>query len=147
MFLDDGFVALFGAPIAHEDHARRAVLVALGIQRRVGETWASSGMPAGDAQTTWKAPLRMALHTGPVAVGRLGSGPSRRQTAVGEAASLTTLLQQRTEPGTIVISGATARMVTGYVRLEELGPVTLAGVAGGVEAFRVIGVGPRRSRG
>ena len=144
-FLNDGFVALFGAPVAHEDHARRAVLAALGIQRRLREPWAPSGPPAGDAPTAWRALLRMALHTGPVAVGRLGSGSSSRPTAVGEAASLATLLQQRTEPGMIVISGATARLVTGYVRLEELGPVTLSGAARAVEAFRITGVGPRRS--
>src|SRR5215207_3598856 len=55
------------------------------------------------------------------------------------------LLQQRAEPGTIVVGPATARMATGYVRLVELGPVALAGIDGPVEAFRVSGVGPRRS--
>ncbi len=87
----------------------------------------------------------MSLTTGPVAVGHVGSGPERRATAAGESTSLAAALQQQTEPGTIVISDATARMVTGYVRLEELGRVSVPGTTEPVAAFRVTGVGPRRS--
>jgi class 3 adenylate cyclase/tetratricopeptide (TPR) repeat protein/DNA-binding XRE family transcriptional regulator len=129
-FLNDGLVALFGVPVAHEDHARRGVLAALGIQRRL---------------TAWGGLLRMALHTGPVAVGHIGAGAARRPTAVGEATTVAAALQQQAAPGTIVISGATARMVTGYVRLEEIGPLTLSGGSSSIAAFRVTGVGPRRS--
>jgi class 3 adenylate cyclase/tetratricopeptide (TPR) repeat protein/DNA-binding XRE family transcriptional regulator len=130
-FLNDGFVALFGVPVAHEDHARRGVLAALGLQRALGER----------AQGR----LRIALSTGRVAVGQIGVGAERRLSAVGETTTVAGLLQQQAEPGTIVIGPATARMVTGYVRLVELGPVALAGADGPVEAFRVTGVGPRRS--
>jgi class 3 adenylate cyclase/transcriptional regulator with XRE-family HTH domain/tetratricopeptide (TPR) repeat protein len=142
-FLSDGVVALFGVPVAHEDHARRGVLAALGLQRRLNEPWAAHGVPDGD--WTPSSVLRMALNTGLVAVGHIGTGPERRLSAVGETTTVAGLLQQRTEPGTIVIGAATARMVTGYVRLEELGPVPLRGGGGSVEAFRVTGVGPRRS--
>jgi class 3 adenylate cyclase/tetratricopeptide (TPR) repeat protein len=142
-FLGDGVVALFGVPVAHEDHARRGVLAALGLQRRLNEPWAAHGVPDGD--WTPSSVLRMALNTGLVAVGHIGTGPERRLSAVGETTTVAGLLQQRTEPGTIVIGAATARMVTGYVRLEELGPVPLRGGGGSVEAFRVTGVGPRRS--
>jgi class 3 adenylate cyclase/tetratricopeptide (TPR) repeat protein len=130
-FLTDGFVALFGVPVAHEDHARRGVLAALGLQRALGER-AQGG-------------LRIGLSTGRVAVGQIGAGAERRLSAVGETTTVAGLLQQQAEPGTIVIGPATARMVTGYVRLVELGPVALAGMDGPVEAFRVTGVGPRRS--
>jgi class 3 adenylate cyclase/tetratricopeptide (TPR) repeat protein len=130
-FLNDGFVALFGAPVAHEDHARRGVLAALGLQRALGER----------AQGR----LRIALSTGRVAVGQIGAGAERRLSAVGETTTVAGLLQQQAEPGTIVVGPATARMVTGYVRLVELGPVALAGMSEPVEAFRVTGVGPRRS--
>jgi class 3 adenylate cyclase/tetratricopeptide (TPR) repeat protein/transcriptional regulator with XRE-family HTH domain len=142
-FLSDGVVALFGVPVAHEDHARRGVLAALGLQRRLNQPWAAHGVPDNDWAPS--SVLRMALNTGLVAVGHIGTGPERRLSAVGETTTVAGLLQQRTEPGTIVIGAATARMVTGYVRLEELGPVPLRGGGGSVVAFRVTGVGPRRS--
>jgi len=130
-FLNDGFVALFGVPVAHEDHARRGVLAALGLQRALGER--SRGM------------LRIGLNTGLVAVAQIGAGADRRVTAVGETTTVAGLLQQQAEPGTIVIGPATARLVTGYVRLVELGRVPLPGIDELVETFRVTGVGPRRS--
>src|SRR5829696_8676317 len=130
-FLNDGFVALFGVPVAHEDHARRGVLAALGLQRALGER--SRGM------------LRIGLNTGLVAVAPIGTGADRRVRAVGETTTVAGLLQQQAEPGAIVIGPTTARLVTGYVRLVELGRVPLPGIDGPVEAFRVTGVGPRRS--
>src|SRR5919199_2478724 len=142
-FLSDGFVALFGVPVAHEDHARRGVLAALGLQRRLKEPW--SPPSASHTADPVQPALRMSLATGLVAIGHLGSGPERRATAAGETTFLAAALQQQTEPGTILISHATARMVTGYVRLEELGLLSLPGTAEPVAAFRVAGVGPRRS--
>ncbi len=130
-FLNDGFVALFGVPVAHEDHARRGVLAALGLQRALGER--SRGM------------LRTGLNTGLVAVAQIGTGADRRVSAVGETTTVAGLLQQQAEPGAIVIGPVTARLVTGYVRLVELGRVPLPGIDGLMEAFRVTGVGPRRS--
>src|SRR6266511_3305538 len=135
--------ARFGVPVAHEDHARRGVLAALGLQRRLNEPWAAHGVL--DSDWAPSSVLRMALNTGLVAVGHIGTGPERRLSAVGETTTVAGLLQQRTELGTIVIGAATARMVTGYVRLEELGPVPLRGGGGSLVAFRVTGVGPRRS--
>src|SRR6266545_4567642 len=76
---------------------------------------------------------------------QLGAGADRRVSAVGETTTVAGLLQQQAEPGTIVIGPATARLVTGYVRLVELGRVPLPGIDGLVETFRVTGVGPRRS--
>jgi class 3 adenylate cyclase/tetratricopeptide (TPR) repeat protein/transcriptional regulator with XRE-family HTH domain len=142
-FLSDGIVALFGVPVAHEDHARRGVLAALGLQRRLNEPWAGHD-EAGDDWAPASV-LRMALNTGLVAVGHIGTGPERRLSAVGETTTVAGVLQQRTAPGTIVIGAPTARMVTGYVRLEELGGVPLPEDGGSVVAFGVTGVGPRRS--
>jgi class 3 adenylate cyclase/tetratricopeptide (TPR) repeat protein/DNA-binding XRE family transcriptional regulator len=145
-FLNDGFIALFGVPLAHEDHARRGVLAALGIQRRLRQPRAPADVRAAGAGLAPRGVLlRMALHTGLVAVGQLGSGSARRPTAVGETTTLAAALQQQVEPGAIVISDATARLVTGYVRLEDLGPVTRPGGMASVAALRVTGVGPRRS--
>ena len=89
--------------------------------------------------------LRMALNTGLVAVSQIGSGPERRLSVVGETTTVAGLLQQQAEPGTIVVGAATARMVAGYVRLVKLGPIPLPGMERPVAAFRVTGVGPRRS--
>ena len=139
-FLSDGLVALFGVPVAHEDHARRGALAALGLQRRL------TAAPAGeDALGSTAGLLRMALNTGLVAVRQIGSGPERRLSAVGETTTVAGILQQQAEPGAILIGPATARMVTGYVRLEDLGSLQLPGTGGPVQAFRVTGTGPRRS--
>jgi class 3 adenylate cyclase/tetratricopeptide (TPR) repeat protein/DNA-binding XRE family transcriptional regulator len=140
-FLSDGLVALFGVPVAHEDHARRGVLTALGLQRRLADT--PAGEDAGGVSCAGL--MRMALATGLVAVSQVGTGPERRLRAVGETTTIAGLLQQQAEPGTIVIGPATARLVAGYVRLEDLGPLPLPGASGPVQAFRVTGTGPRRS--
>src|SRR6266536_378896 len=82
-----------------------------------GKDWTSRGLAApGEPPAARSGPLRMALNTGPVAVGHIGLGSARRPTVVGETTTEVTALQQRAEPGTILVSGATARVVTGYVR-------------------------------
>ena len=101
---------LFGVPVAHEDHARRGVLAALGLQRRLRER-SAPGTRGGDRAGS-AAVLRMALNTGLVAVSQIGSGPERRVSVVGETTTVAGLLQQQAEPGTIVVGAATARMVT-----------------------------------
>ena len=83
-FLGDGFMALFGAPIAYEDHARRAVLAALGLQHRLGERQADFGLPPGEDLT-----VRMELYTGLVVVGSIGDNLRMDYTAVPGAASPT----------------------------------------------------------
>jgi class 3 adenylate cyclase/tetratricopeptide (TPR) repeat protein len=142
-FLSDGLVALFGVPVAHEDHARRGVLAALGLQRWLRER-SAAGMRGSDHAGS-PAMLRMALDTGLVAVSQIGSGPERRLSVVGDTTTVAGQLQQQAEPGTIVIGATTARMVAGYVRLVDLGPTPLPGMDAPVAAFRVTGVGTRRS--
>ncbi|HEV8613363.1 MAG TPA: helix-turn-helix domain-containing protein, partial [Gemmatimonadales bacterium] len=96
-FLSDGLVALFGVPVAHEDHARRGVLAALGLQRRLRER-SAPGTRGGDRVDS-PAMLRMALNTGLVAVSQIGSGPERRLSVVGDTTTLAGLLQQQAAPG------------------------------------------------
>src|SRR6266702_5295333 len=110
-FLSDGLVALFGVTVALEDHARRGVLAALGLQRRL------TAAPAGeDALGSTAGLLRMALNTGLVAVRQIGSGPERRLSAVGETTTVAGILQQQAEPGTILIGPATASRSPGRPR-------------------------------
>ena len=84
----EGFLALFGAPVAHEDHARRAVLAALELRQRLRVPEALRGQPAGVA-------LRLGLHTGPVVVGPLGQDPPQLYTAGGATLAQATQLQQQ----------------------------------------------------
>jgi class 3 adenylate cyclase/tetratricopeptide (TPR) repeat protein len=139
-FLGDGFMALFGAPIAREDHARRAVLAALGIQRALRE-------PAGAATRRGEElDVRMGLNTGLVVVGKIGDNLRMDYTAVGDTTHVASRLEQLAEPGSIVISEATYRLVRGYVRAEDLGELSVRGKREPIRAYKVLGPGSRRSR-
>lgn len=141
-FLGDGFVALFGIPVAHEDHARRAVLAAIALRRRLNDSGDFSGATAAEPLAMQFA---MGASTGLVAVARTSDGPSVGYRTVGETLSVAARLKDRAEPGMILISDATARLVSGYARLEPVEPVHVRGKSEPVTAFRVEGVGPRRS--
>lgn len=135
-FLGDGYMALFGAPVAHEDHARRAVLAALGVRRRLadGEDPALAGVR-----------IRTGINTGLVVVGKIGDNLRMDYTAVGDTTNLAARLQQHAEPGTMLVSDATHRLIRGYVRAEALPPLTVKGKTEPVTAWRVDALGPRRS--
>ena len=139
-FLGDGFMALFGAPIAHEDDARRAVLAALGIERRLRDWRAEKAKKAGAVVET-----RMGLNTGFVVVGRIGDNLRMDYTAVGDTTNLAARLEQLAEPGAILISETTHRLVQGMVRTERLEPLNVKGKSEPVLAWRLLGLGPRRS--
>ena len=139
-FMGDGFMALFGAPVAYEDHARRAALAALGIQRRFEEQRAGLAQQFGA-----EVAVRIGVNTGPVIVGRIGDELQTDYTAIGDTANVAARLEQGAEVGTIVISESTARLVAGYVRVEPSGVVQVRGRHEPVTAYRLIGVGPRRS--
>ncbi|HKZ06248.1 MAG TPA: AAA family ATPase, partial [Methylomirabilota bacterium] len=139
-FLGDGFMALFGAPLAHEDHARRAVLAALDIRR------ALDARPiALDSGEGVRLVLRMGLHTGFVVVGAIGDNLRMDYTAVGDTTHLAARLQQAAEPGRILVSDATARLVEGYAALTPRGPMALRGRAEPLVVHELTGRGARRS--
>jgi class 3 adenylate cyclase/tetratricopeptide (TPR) repeat protein len=149
-FLGDGFMALFGAPVAHEDHARRAVLASLGVRRAVEELRAGTAPrpgphPAADLDldlgpaALGALACRMGLNTGKVVVGGIGDHLRMDYTAVGDTTNLAARLQQLAAPGDILISNATRSLVEDEVLCESLGAVTVKGKAGPVTAFRVLG--------
>ena len=137
-FLGDGFMALFGAPLAHEDHARRAVLAALALQRTLQE--ADLGKLYGE-----ECQFRMGLNSGLVVVGSIGDNLRMDYSAIGDTTNLAARLQQHAEPGTILVSESTTRLVQGAVRLEALAPVEVKGETEPVPIYTVIGTLPRRS--
>jgi class 3 adenylate cyclase len=104
-FGGDGFMAL--APVTHEDHARRGVLAALGIQRALRERKEELG-PGGS-----ELAARIGINTGPVVVGTIGDNLRMDYTAIGDTTNLAARLQQHAEPGTILISETTRRLAFG----------------------------------
>jgi class 3 adenylate cyclase/DNA-binding CsgD family transcriptional regulator len=147
-FHGDGFMALFGTPVAYEDHARRAVLAALGVQRRLRELTEAGvtlSTPVSGPETVAPIQVRVGLNTGLVVIGRIGDSQDMHVTAVGDTTDVAAELQRAAEPGTILMSEATARQVVGYVRSESIGSVPLVGKSEPMPAYKVLGVGPRRS--
>jgi len=132
-FLGDGFMALFGAPLAHEDHARRAALAALGVARAMD---APIVLDSG-AQVTLS--VRMGLNTGLVVVGAIGDNLRMDYTAVGDCTHLAARLQQSAPPGAILVSQATARLIDSHVALEPLGALDVRGLSSAVMAYRLTG--------
>ena len=137
-FLGDGFMALFGAPVSHEDHARRAILSAIGLQRALKDS------NPGEAYGV-ECRFRMGINSGLVVVASIGDNLRMDYTAVGDATNLASRLQTQSEPGDIFVSETTARLVEGDIRLEALSPLEVKGKSEPVSAYKVIGALPRRS--
>jgi class 3 adenylate cyclase/tetratricopeptide (TPR) repeat protein len=139
-FLGDGIMALFGAPIAHENHAGRAVHAALGIRRAL-EAYQDDLEPRHISFT-----VRQGLNTGLVVVGTIGSDLRMDYTAVGDTTNVAARLQQGADRGRIVVSEATHRLVEGYFYTRPLGDLTLKGKTEPVRAWEVISARQDRSR-
>jgi class 3 adenylate cyclase/tetratricopeptide (TPR) repeat protein len=140
-FLGDGLMALFGAPLAIEDHAVRAVQAALAIRETV------SGLSEQlRAARGVEIRVRIGLNSGPVVVGRIGDDLRMDYTAVGDTTNLAARMQALAEPGTILVTDGTHHLVEGYVDSEGLGPVEVKGRSEPVPVFRVFRRRRRRSR-
>ena len=140
-FLGDGFMALFGAPIAREDHARRAVMAAVEIQRGLREKAADLARLSKEGLA-----VRMGLNTGLVIVGAIGDDLRMDYTAVGDTTNVAARLQQSASPGQIVTSDTTHRLVTGYCTTRPLGEFALKGKSDAIIAWEVISVDEARTR-
>jgi class 3 adenylate cyclase/tetratricopeptide (TPR) repeat protein len=138
-FTGDGFMALFGAPLTHEDHVRRALLAALGIQRVLHE-----GGETADPESS-ELTVRIGIHTGPVVFGPVADNLSMDYTVIGDTANVAARLQQTAEPGAIFLSEATRLLAQDYARVEPVGPLILKGKAEPISAYRLLGVSHRRS--
>jgi class 3 adenylate cyclase/tetratricopeptide (TPR) repeat protein len=139
--MGDGIMALFGAPLAHEDHAVRACYTALRMHEVVGryadELRRTQGL---DAQ------IRVGVNSGEVVVRSIGSDLRMDYTAVGQTAHLAARMEQLARPGTTLVTPDTLRLAEGYVQAVSLGPMPVKGLTGPVEVYEVTGAGPVRSR-
>ncbi len=137
-YMGDGVLAYFGWPQAHEDEAERAVRSGLAMI----ETLAELETPAGEPLAA-----RVGIATGLVMVGELiGVGAAQEQTVVGETPNLAARLQTLAQPGSVVISQATRRLLGGLFELTDLGPTRLKGFAEPLAALRVEGEGRAEGR-
>jgi class 3 adenylate cyclase/tetratricopeptide (TPR) repeat protein len=139
-YTGDGVMALFGAPIAHEDSARRAVHAALGIQRAL-----ASYSRRLEAERGIRLAMRIGLNSGPVVVGRIGDDLRMDYTAVGDTTNLAARMQQSARPGTVLVSEATYKAIEGFFEAHDLGLLTLKGHEA-ARAFEIVRPRGARSR-
>src|SRR5215813_3283684 len=137
--MGDGIMALFGAPVAHEDHAVRACYAALRMQHSV-KAYADEMRRAHAAVVK----VRVGLNSGEVVVRAIGSDLRMDYTAVGQTTHLAARMEQIADPGAIMIAPATLALAEGYVEARSLGPVSVKGLADAVEVYELTGAGPAR---
>jgi class 3 adenylate cyclase len=135
--MGDGIMALFGAPVAHEDHAVRACYAALAMQTSVKHY-------AAEVQRTRGVPIhvRVGLNSGEVVVRAIGSDLHMDYTAVGQTTHLAARMEQMAMPGSILITAEVLRLVEGYVQVTSLGPVPIKGLPDPAEVYEVSGWDP-----
>jgi len=140
-YTGDGIMALFGAPIAHEDHAQRACAAALELARELGplndDVRRASGLEFA---------VRMGLNSGEVVVGRIGDDLRMDYTAQGHVVGLAARVQQLAPPGGIAVTEQTERLAAGFFDFLDRGEQTLKGASEPVRVFELRGLGPIRSR-
>ena len=136
-FRGDGILAYFGYPRAHEDDAERTVHAALDIAAAVARLKTPAEEPLS---------VRIGIATGLVVVGGLGEGALREHAVIGDTPSLAARLQALAEPGTVVVTSSTRRLLGDHFRLRELGLHQVKGIAEPIAAWAVDGVAASQSR-
>lgn len=137
----DGIMALFGAPLAHEDHAVRACYAALHMQERVKR----------HAEVVFHAhgvnlQIRVGLNSGEVVVRAIGSDLHMDYSAIGRTTHLASRMEQLATPGSILLTSSTLELAESFVAVKSLGAVPVKGLAQPLEVYEVTGVGPARTR-
>jgi class 3 adenylate cyclase len=139
--LGDGIMALFGAPIAHEDHATRACYAALAMQAAMqpyaDEMFHSYGITMQ---------IRVGLNSGEVVVRTIGNDLHMDYSAVGQTTNLASRMEQLATPGSITLTGATLRLVEGLIRVNTRGAVPVKGMTEPVEVYEPTGASTIRRR-
>ncbi len=139
-YLVDGLVAYFGYPRANEDDAVRAARAGLALVRAVDEISLDF-----DREFNVSLAARVGIHTGTVVIGEIRSGEKVEPLALGEAPHIAAHLQDAAEPGCVLVSAATRRLIAGLFVTEEAGPSPLKG-SGEILVHRIIGPSGARGR-
>ena len=139
--MGDGIMALFGAPLAHEDHAVRACYAALRMQETVtryaDEVQRSQGVPVT---------IRVGLNSGEIVVCAIGNDLHMDYTVVGQTAHLAARMEQMAKPGSVLTTANTLKLAEGYVAMNPLGPMPVKGLADPIQIYEVTGAGAARTR-
>ncbi|MBI3796867.1 MAG: AAA family ATPase [Deltaproteobacteria bacterium] len=140
--LGDGIFALFGAPIAHEDHPQRALYAALRMQeemRRYADTLRGKGHPP--------LLMRVGVNTGEVVVRSIRKDDLHADyVPVGHSTNLAARMEQLAAPGSILVTTYTQRLTDGYFVFKDLGKTQIKGVEEPLNVYEVLGTGPLRTR-
>jgi class 3 adenylate cyclase/tetratricopeptide (TPR) repeat protein len=139
--MGDGIMALFGAPLSHEDHAVRACYAALRMQESVRRYAAEARRAYGV-----EVQIRVGLNSGEVVVRSIGSDLRVDYTAVGQTTHLAARMEQLAPPGMVRLTGDTVRLAEGFVEMRSLGPIPVKGLPEPIETFELTGAGQARTR-
>src|SRR6267154_6812049 len=138
----DGIFALFGAPVAHEDHPQRALYAALRMQEELRRY---SAKVVADGSTPVQS--RVGINTGEVVVRSIETGAGQTEyTPIGHTTNLASRMQTAAPVGSIAVSEATRKLCEGYFILEPLGATKVKGISEPVNVYEVTGLGPLRTR-
>ncbi len=132
-YTGDGIMALFGAPVAHEDHAQRACYAALALQRRLREFADRLRLERG-----LNLSVRMGLNSGEVVVGRIGDDLRMDYTAQGLTVNLAARMESIAAPGQVFLTRHTAALVEGYFELRDLGAMQVKGAPEPVPVYELV---------
>jgi len=139
--MGDGLMAIFGAPLAHEDHGVRACYAALDMQaairRYAEEVWHANGV---------KVQIRVGLNSGEVVVRAIGNDLHMDYSAIGQTTHLAARMEQLATPGTVLLTADTLQLAEGYVVVKPLGPVPVKGLEVALEVYELVGTRLLRSR-
>ena len=137
----DGIMALFGAPLAHEDHAVRACYAALTMQESIARY-------SGEVRRTYGVPImvRVGVNSGEIVISAIGNDLHMEYTVVGQTVHLASRMEQMAKPGSVFTTADTHRLAEGYVAMKSLGLVPVKGLAGPMQIYEVTGAGPARTR-
>jgi class 3 adenylate cyclase len=139
--LGDGLMALFGAPIAHEDHAVRACYTALAMQSAMQDYTEAVRRHQG-----LELRIRVGLNSGEVVVRTIGNDLHMDYSAVGPTTHLAARMEQLATPGSIRLSSSTLRLVDGLVQVNALGPIPVKGMTDPVEVYELTGASTIKRR-
>ena len=139
--MGDGIMALFGAPLAHEDHAVRACYAALEMQEAIRQFAEKAGGGGGGP-----VQIRVGIHSGEAVVRSVGSDLRMDYTAVGKTTHIAARMEQLAPPGAVYVTASVLGLVQGQVIARAVGPIAVKGLSSPVDVWEIIGPGPASAR-